>query len=489
MDDPVPLLLAAALALAVIAVAVLYTRLCARAAEAADLRLRLGEVERLAAEGRERMTGALADKAAAETREAATREGADRAGHQLAEAIDQRERAQLRANQADTERARAEEQRQAMEKRLADWETVRLQALDGAKAATLAAATELSNKLLADHKRENEAAKKEAEERVKETTEALAQRFESVTQKVASLHDVVSANQQTVDTVWNALSNPGGAGYFAEIGLENTLKSFGLAAGRDFVMQYTVQNEVDGRRLRPDAVVFLPSDSVLVIDSKASKFVLELAAADDDEEKAAELRAAFAATMNGHLRALAAKDYRAAIVASYREAGRSAEIRRILSVMYVPNEGALETLRAVDPEFDRKAAAAAIIPIGPAGLAGLVGFARIDIDYGRQLENQERIVAETRALLDQIGLVLGHAEKLGRNLRLTAEGFVAFAGSVNRRLLPRTRKLEALGVRPAKALPTQIAAHQIVEVGTTIEAEAEDVTGEPAAPRALADRS
>ena len=58
--------------------------------------------------------------------------------------------------------------------------------------------------------------------------------------------------------------------------LENTLKSFGLTAGIDFVLQQTFGSE-DGSRLRPDAIVFLPADSVLVIDSKASKFLLELA--------------------------------------------------------------------------------------------------------------------------------------------------------------------------------------------------------------------
>ena len=48
---------------------------------------------------------------------------------------------------------------------------------------------------------------------------------------------------------------------------------------------------------------------------------------------------------------------------------------RILSVMYLPNEGALEKLQRADPDFVAKAAKREIIPVGPAGLAGLIGFA------------------------------------------------------------------------------------------------------------------
>ena len=95
--------------------------------------------------------------------------------------------------------------------------------------------------------------------------------------------------------------------------------------------------------------------------------------------------------MKQHLRALGGKDYRGAIVSSYRESDREIEIRRIISVMYLPNEGALETLKRADPEFERKAAKEQIIIAGPTGLSAIIGFARAEIDLGRQAENQEKL--------------------------------------------------------------------------------------------------
>ncbi len=251
---------------------------------------------------------------------------------------------------------------------------------------------------------------------MKQTTEQLFQRFEQVSEAVAQLKGQVGANGQQLDTVWRALTSPGGSGYYAEIGLANTLSSFGLMADRDYVLQHTTEDAVTGRRLRPDAVVFLPGDSALVIDSKASKALIEIAEAEGtDQEEAAYQN--LARTMNQHLKALAEKDYRSAIAATWREAGRGGTIARILSVMYLPNEGALEKLHRADPDFTAKAARCEIVPVGPAGLAGLIGFASVEISLIRQIENQQEIVHGTEKLLESLTVALGNAATVGRNVR------------------------------------------------------------------------
>ena len=347
-----------------------------------------------------------------------------------------------------------------VQRQMADWERTKQETIIAAKAAALASTAEMSSKLLADHKREAEAARKEASEHVKQTTETLFQRFEHVSKAVASLNDQVAQNKDVVDTVWRALSSPGGAGYFAEIGLENTLTSFGLQPGRDFVMQHSVAN-AEGGRLRPDAVVFLPGDSVLVVDSKASKFLLELAQAEEQ----GEVEAAYtnlAASMNRHLRELAAKDYRAAIIATARQAGRADALGRVLSIMYLPNEGALEKLTLADPTFAHKAAKAEIIPAGPTGLACLIGFARVEIDLGRQSANRERIVEATQGLLEAIAVMLGHVDNVGKGVKRSADGLARLTASINRTLLPRARTIAGLGVRSGKPLPDALPSYRVV---------------------------
>lgn len=395
------------------------------------------------------------------------------------------EAAVARADAARDARETAERQsaldRQALDeigKRMEDWESVRIQSLEHSKAAVLTTATELSTKLIEDHKRESESAKKEAEIRA----EALHQKFADVTKSVHALAEQNNQTKSTADTIFRALSSPGGAGHFAEIGLENTLKSFGLERGRDFAIQHSIEDESNGKRLRPDAVVFLPNDSVLVIDSKASKHLLELARVEGTPEAGA-VTANLMRTMKEHLRSLASKDYKGAIVGAYRQTGRSGEILRTITVMYLPNEGMLEKIRAADPEIEKQALDEEIILAGPTGLAATIMVASIDIGLGRQVQNRTQIVDATAALLDSVAAALEHAEGVGRGIKAAATNYAKLASSVNSRLLPRARKLKELGVKPtkSKAMPGHLAAIEVVELSsqTLIEGEAEEVAAAP----------
>lgn len=430
-------------------------------AQMAALRADLDDERRQTAEGRVRIEGWIGEKTAAQIRLAETEQ-------RLATAIAERDHAHAlrdlardEARQAQREAALRAQQLDEIEKRLADWETAKTESLQAARAAVLSTATELSSKLLEDHKRETAEARKEAEERVRKATEDLFRRMEDVTKSVAVLDRQVDATRDRMETVWKALSSPGGAGRFAEIGLENTLRSFGLEKGRD----YLVQAPVEGSRLRPDAMVLLPGDAVLVIDSKASKHLLDLAAAEGgpDEEEAWR---GIARTMSAHLKSLADKNYRGEILAGYRQAGRSGAIQRIVSVMYLPNEGALEKLRRADPEFTTRARRCEISIAGPEALGCLIAFASIQIDFARRIDNQEQIVEATQGLLDSICVVVEHVEKLGRGLRAAATSYVDLVGSMNGRLLPRARGIIAKGVKPARSKPLRdhLPVYQLVQM-------------------------
>ena len=380
---------------------------------------------------------------------------------------------------AEREAATLRQQLVDGERRIGDFERLRAESLQAAQAAVLATAQQLSSKLIEDHRRENAEAKQDAEERVRRASADLVKQMDEIAKAVQQLHGQVQEKGATLDTLWRALSSPGGAGQTAEIGLANTLASFGLEHGRDFLLQHTTEDE-EGRRLRPDAVVFLPGDSVLVVDCKASKFLVDIARAETSEAEDEAYRN-LARTMNQHLRALAEKDYRSAILAAWRQSGRAGEMARVLSVMYLPNEAALEKLNRADPEFLRKARDKDIIPAGPAGLHCAISLASVEINLLRQVENQHKIVEATRALLDGMSVALGHAASLGRGIKAAAESFAKLTASVNQRLLPRARSLARFGVQPNKALPPNLPSYSVhaQENELFIEGEADAVEGEP----------
>jgi len=350
---------------------------------------------------------------------------------------------------------------QDVEKRMQDWELQRNESLKAAKASIFEVGGQLSSKLLEDHKREAEAAKKASEEAAKKASEELLEKMMVVTNKVASLNDQNTQTKEKMATVWRALASPGGSGFLAEVGLENSLKNLGLEPLRDYIMQYAITSGEVGS-LRPDAVIFLPQDMIMVIDSKASKFLLEIAEAEENESEAM-LLPKLKKTMNEHLKALVSKDYRAAIIALYKETGRADKIRNVLNVMYLPSENAVTHIKRADPEFIQKCEKADIILAGPASLTGLLSLARLNIGMMRQAENQDSIVSSMQDLMDNVIVVLSYADKVGKGLKQAADNFDQFARSVNKRMLPKIRQLISLGVKPNKnkELPARITSYDI----------------------------
>jgi DNA recombination protein RmuC len=360
------------------------------------------------------------------------------------------------------------------EERMRDLELMKKQAIEAANAGALDSANKISSKLLDDHKRQSDEAKKESEKRVKETTETLVTQITEVGKTIHALNADVETNRGAMDTVMRALSSPGGAGQYSEIGLENTLTSFGLVKDRDFV----IQQQVDGKRLRPDAMVFLPGSTVLVIDSKASKFLLDLAEAETEEAEG-NAYASLGRTMNTHLKQLSDKNYKAEVISGYQATGREGTSPQVVSVMYLPNEGAIEKALIADPKFLHKAAKLQITVAGPAALACLIGFSRVQLDIERQSNNQERIVEGAQKIVESIGVIVDETVAVGKGLKSATQHYNKMTGSMNARLLPRIRQMTSFGVQSNrhKQIPDHVPTYSFTEHerGDLIEGEAEEI--------------
>lgn len=460
------------------ALAVAQAKLEAMEREAVELRA----VRAQASQYLEQKSAALAQLDALQGQVAELRAGLFEA--QALRQQDQQARAAL-----EKEAALARQQVETARQRMEDWERIRAESDQAARASVMKAGAELSSKLLEDHRREAEVAKKEAaaaklsmEEAGRKHAQTLLEQMKQVTDSVTALKSSDAQTRDKMATVWRALTTPAAAGQLAEIGLENSLKNLDLLPGRDFVMQYSVRAE-DGARLRPDAVIFLPQDMVMVVDSKASKFVLEIAEAQASGEDDSYKLAGLADTMRKHLADLVSRDYRKAIEDAYKVSGRKGAISAVVSVMYLPSENALHLLQKADTAIMARAEKAGIVIASPASLMGLLLVARHNIGLVRQSENYEHILGQTQQLMDNMVTALGHAEKMGRGLKSAAEHFSSFTQSVNSRLLPKMQQLGKLGIRPAKAkaLPARLPAYELRTLDGMIEIEGEVVADDQAA--------
>lgn len=398
-------------------------------------------------------------RAAAETSLATTEQLIDELKREKEDAIIAKERERQARSEADTEVKLAEQKVQEMQLRMEDWEKTKEESLKAAKEAMFETGGDVF--------------RKEAEAMTKKTMES----FDSLMKSITSLGTRVSQQETVASQLWKSLSTPMAAGNFTEVGLENTLKSYGLESGRDFITQYSVNHESSSNKLRPDAVVFIPGGTAIIIDCKASKFFLELAeveGTDREESTVTKLQA----TMKEHVRSLSSKGYREAVQSYHTATGREDEVKNILTVMYLQTESFIEKLCHMDPTFRHKTEDMGIILSGPTGLAALLTVSRLEIARQQQEVNQQKIIDEVGVLLGSVETVLNHAHRVGKGIESAANSFHKFSSSINRNLLPKARKLVGLGVElpKKKQLPANIPSYHIVsETTPMIEAEAEEV--------------
>jgi len=328
------------------------------------------------------------------------------------------------------------------EKRMADWETSRQGAIKDAKAAIFETASQLSSQLIEKHKTET----KEAEQRVSNTTKQLQEQFEGILKNVAVLNNEIKSSKDTVEHVKNALLSPSGAGFLAEITLENILKASGLEPDRDFIMQYSFSQGNSNERLRPDAIVFLPGNNLLIIDSKASKYFIELVDKNRTKVEEKELEGQLKSTMNAHLKGLSGKDYKEFLLEHFKDK----QLNHVSNIMFLPSESAVEKLSQLDKSFLQRAWEKDIFPVGPTGLINILNYAKFQIAATRQSENQKMILDEVRKLLSSLMTLYDHAKKVGQNIYSACNNFDKFAASFNSNLLPKAKHLEKLGINVQK---------------------------------------
>lgn len=372
----------------------------------------------------------------------------------------------------------AQKQLSAKDQQIADWkeqqavqEKLIEQFKQAAQASVLKAGQELSSKLLEDHKREAKTQRETQEQFTHKATQQLLEQVTNLGKQFATTDQRSTENAKQMETVMRALTHPGGAGYMAELGLENSLKQLGLEPGRDFLTQFHITREEGS--LRPDAVIFLPQGRVMVVDSKASKHLIELAEAEGTEQEETVLKQLLQRVQQ-HMTGLSRKDYRKAVADALRDEKR--EFSEMLNVMYLPSDAMIEKLRKADKGLMEKAESLEIILAGPTSMIGLFSIAKQQIGIEKQQENHEKIILIVQEVMDSFATALSHVDGIGKGIQGSAKKFDDFAKSLNGRLLPRLRKLEAYGMSTSsnKSLPHALPRYDMMRRDEVIAGEAEE---------------
>ena len=214
---------------------------------------------------------------------------------------------------------------------------------------------------------------------------------------------------------------PKARGRWGEQQLRNVLEQCGLAEHTDFVTEHSVETE-DGR-LRPDAIIKIPGNKQLVIDSKVSLNHYQDAFEEEDEIKSKIALGKHAAAMRNHVQQLSAKSYHSQF-----------ENAPDYVVMFVPGEHFItaaldEDAKLWDYAFERR-----ILISSPTNLVAIArtisqvwqqdGLAKEAREIGKLASDLYDSLAKTQDDLSKVGVHLGRAVNSFNDFTKTYDGNV-----------------------------------------------------------------
>ena len=260
-------------------------------------------------------------------------------------------------------------------------------------------------------------------------------------------------------------------GRWGEQALKNVLEQCGLSEHTDFVTEHSIETE-DGR-LRPDAIVRVPGNKLLVIDAKVSLNDYQDAFEATDDKVRDDYLDRHVASMRNHIQTLATKSYQS----QFEEAPD-------YILMFVPGDhfiaAAIERdakrrdslskdgIQFKEPDLWNFAFERRVLLASP---TNLVAIARTIAQVWRQdkLAGEAREIGRMGSeLYDRIALVADHLKRVGSGLEVAVKSYNKFVGSFERNLVSSGRRLRdkhiEIGKREIEDVPLVEAIPQYGEV-------------------------
>jgi len=277
-------------------------------------------------------------------------------------------------------------------------------------------------------------------ERVEKIEERRTQTDSSLKQQLQQLAESQVQLSRTTGSLVQALRAPQVRGQWGEMQLRRTVEMAGMINYCDFEEQASVETE--GQRQRPDMLIRLPNERVVVVDSKVplAAYLDALQAEDPDLQK--ERMQAHARHIREHIKGLSAKTY-------WDKFDNAPEF----VVLFIPNETIFSAALEQDPQLIELGVLNKVILATPTTLIALLKA----IAYGWQQEaiaREAKQIAELgKELYDRIGVVAGHFAKLGKSLDQSVGHYNTAIRSVETRLLSTAKKFQALDSASTSELP------------------------------------
>ncbi len=245
------------------------------------------------------------------------------------------------------------------------------------------------------------------------------------------------ALRKTTESLESALRGGSTRGRWGEVQLRRIAESAGLQNKLDFVEQ----KQVDGEGLgKPDMTLHLPGDKYIAIDSKVPFSAywdaqdIPLTATGEEASRRQRLLDDHVKAVRSHVDSLSKKSYWSSLQNSPE-----------FVICFIPTESLLSAALEADPDvlewaFNKRVALAS--PVSVWSVMKTVAFAW---QQDALTQDAQTLFETGRELHNRLGTLANHLGTLGRSIQSTVSNYNKFLGTLERRVIPSTRKLSLLG--------------------------------------------
>jgi len=280
--------------------------------------------------------------------------------------------------------------------------------------------------------------------KVEETYDKESKQRFSLEEKVKELIEQTNKVSSEANNLATALKGQAKKqGNWGEMILESILQKSGLVKDREYFLQQTIKDE-EGKSLRPDVLVKLPDNRIIIIDSKVSYD--RYSSADTAEEQKIHL-AEHLKSIYGHIDDLYGKKY------------DNLEASLDFTMMFVPIEPAYLISIQSDQELWAYAYSKRILLISP---TNLIACLKLMADLWKrelQSKNAMEIVKRGELLYEKFVSFVSTLEDVGKHINKTQQSYTVAIGQLNTgsgHLIGQALKLKNLGLKSSKEIPVAL---------------------------------